>query len=277
MIDDPHSQLVNDCLSGNKKALEDLIKIFQPKIFSLAIKFLWEPEDAEDATQEILIKVITHLVSFRKEAKLSTWIYRIATNHLINVKKSKMENRKIHFDSIEKQLSTHNKEVDPETPNLPVLVYNIQIACTNAMLLCLSRTYRAAYILGEVFQVSSEEGAWILEISNELFRKRLSRARLQMEDFLGKQCGLTNSPNPCKCSNRIYVMKRTGRLQSYLEYSEILQKTGEWNDIKVLYPEVKKIRKAAEVFRNIPNVKPKQPALENLRTLINRNQFQLLN
>ena len=86
-MDDPHLLLLDGCLKGNGKSFEEFVKIFQPKVFALSLKFLWNPEDAEDATQEILIKVITNLGGFRRESKLSTWVYRIAANHLINFKK----------------------------------------------------------------------------------------------------------------------------------------------------------------------------------------------
>ncbi len=278
MITDPHKQLLDDCLSGHSTALEDLIKIFQPKIFSLALKFLWEPDDASDATQEILIKVITHLGSFRKEAKLSTWIYRIATNHLINAKKKINNLKQLRFRQVEKQLSLHNQNQDQNSnsSNLPFLIYNIQMACTNAMLLCLSKNYRIAYILGEVFRVSSDEGAWILNIENDLYRKRLSRARFQMEEFLGKQCSLASSNNPCKCNNRIRYMEKKGKIQSYLEYSKILESSGKWTVTSVLYPEIKKIRKVAEIYKNIPNLEPKDETLIKIQNLLTNNSLQIL-
>lgn len=278
MITDPHKQLLDDCLSGNSNALEELIKIFQPKIFSLSLKFLWEPEDASDATQEILIKVITNLGTFRKEAKLSTWIYRVATNHLINAKKKKNNLNQLRFRQVEKQLSihNHNHNQDSDSSKLPFLVYNIQMACTNAMLLCLSKNYRIAYILGEVFGVSSEEGSWILDIGNDLYRKRLSRARLQMDEFLGKQCSLSNSTNPCKCNNRIRYMEKKGKIQTYLEYSKIMESTGKWKDTTVLYPEIKKIRKVAEIYRNIPDLEPKDETLLKIQNLLTKGSLQIL-
>ncbi|TGM19977.1 RNA polymerase sigma factor [Leptospira meyeri] len=286
MIDDPHLLLLESSLAGKTKALEELIQIFQPKLFSLALKFLWNPEDAEDATQEILVKVITNLGSFRKESKLSTWIYQIASNHLINVQKSKMERRKIHLRAIREELHRTQKSYyspsefptitleEESSPNVSELVLHVQVACTYSMLQGLSRPYRMAYLLGEVFQTSSEEGATVMGIRPEAFRQKLSRARKQMETFLGKECGLTNAENPCHCPNRIGYATRAGRIKSYLKLSEQMKLDGRWKETKPMMVNTSKIRKAAEVFRNHPEFLPKKNQLENLKSLLN-NSFPL--
>ncbi|MGE8721341.1 RNA polymerase sigma factor [Leptospira terpstrae] len=286
MIDDPHLSLLESSLAGKTNALEELIQIFQPKVFSLALKFLWNPEDAEDATQEILVKVITNLGSFRKESKLSTWIYRIASNHLINIQKSKMERRKVHLRAVRDELHRTQRTYNPSTQfsqhltdeetstKISELVLHVQVACTYAMLQGLSRPYRMAYLLGEVFQTSSEEGASVMSIRPEAFRQKLSRSRKQMEAFLGKECSLTKADNPCHCPNRITYATRAGRINSYLKLSEQMKLDGRWKEIKPMMADTSKIRKAAEVFRSHPEYLPKKNQLENIRILLH-NSFPL--
>lgn len=282
MIDDPHLDLLESCLQGKPKALEELIQSFQPKVFSLALKFLWNPEDAEDATQEILVKVITNLGGFRKESKLSTWIYKIANNHLINVKKSKMESSQIHFRRIREELHTsqyveQNQIMSPSELNLESnsntsnMILHVQVACTYAMLQSLSRKYRMAYILGEVFSISSEEGGYVMEITPDSYRQLLSRARNQLEQFLEKECGLTKSSNPCHCKNRIRYASKAGRIRAYLKLSEQMKQDGRWKEMKPLLPETTKIRKAAEIFRSQPTFLPKKILLENMKELLNNS------
>ena len=58
--------------AGNKVALENVIEQIQGRIYGLALRMLWHPEDARDATQEILIRVITHLGGFRRESAFMT-------------------------------------------------------------------------------------------------------------------------------------------------------------------------------------------------------------
>jgi len=69
--------------NGNRRALETVVRRIQDKIYGLSLRMLGKPEDAEDETQEILIKIITHLSDFREESAFSSWVYRIACNHLL--------------------------------------------------------------------------------------------------------------------------------------------------------------------------------------------------
>lgn len=64
--------LVEKAKAGDQAALEEIIRQIQDKIYALALRMLWHPEDAQDATQEILIRVITHLGSFKRESQFST-------------------------------------------------------------------------------------------------------------------------------------------------------------------------------------------------------------
>ena len=76
--------LVNQATAGDKKALETLITGVQDMVFNLSLRMLGTFADAEDATQDILLKMITHLSSFRGDSSFTTWVFRIATNNLKN-------------------------------------------------------------------------------------------------------------------------------------------------------------------------------------------------
>ena len=75
--------------AGDRDQLELLLTRHLPWVFNLSLRMLHRHADAEDAIQDILLKVIKALPEFRGEAKFSTWLYRIAFNHLLNVKKPK--------------------------------------------------------------------------------------------------------------------------------------------------------------------------------------------
>ena len=78
--------LIEKAVAGDKKSLEEIILSVQDTVFNLSLRMLGSFADAEDASQEILLKVITHLSSFRQESAFSTWIFRIAVNHLKDYK-----------------------------------------------------------------------------------------------------------------------------------------------------------------------------------------------
>jgi RNA polymerase sigma factor (sigma-70 family) len=80
--------LVDKATSGDKNSLETLIAGVQDTVFNLSLRMLGTFADAEDATQDILLKMITHLSSFRGDSSFTTWVFRIASNHLKNYKKN---------------------------------------------------------------------------------------------------------------------------------------------------------------------------------------------
>ena len=88
-MDSNLEQYVRRAKNGNLQALEEVVCGIQKKIYGLALRMLGHQEDAEDEMQEILIKVITHLSDFREESAFSSWVYRIACNHLLTVRKKK--------------------------------------------------------------------------------------------------------------------------------------------------------------------------------------------
>src|SRR4029077_6739876 len=146
----------------------------------LVIRMIWRRDLAEDVTQEILIKAVTKLSTFRGLSRFRTWLYRIAVNHLLGMRKSQMEEN-MTFTGLGRLLD-ELPNLDLPDPNsipveLPLLVEEADIGCMTGMLMCLDRRQRPAFILGEIFGVASEVGAEVMEVSPENFRQLLSRAR----------------------------------------------------------------------------------------------------
>jgi RNA polymerase sigma factor (sigma-70 family) len=199
--------LVEQAREGDEEALEAVVRAIQDRIYNLALRMLWHPSDAEDATQEILLKVITHLSQFRQESAFTTWVYQIATNHLLTTRRHRAESTPLTFAFIGDVLEGAEAERSQANPALEsqdgveqgLLVKEIQLRCTLGMLLCLDRDQRLAYILSEVFEVSSAQGASILTISEMAFRKRVSRARARLRRFMEPNCCLVGEANECNC------------------------------------------------------------------------------
>lgn len=159
-------KLVELAVVGKKEALEDLVKGIQDRVYKLALRMLAHPEDAEDAAQEILIKIITHLSSFRRESTFMTWVYRISANHLLNTRKRRAELMEINFEQCQQQIDKgfadkwHPSFSEAEQK---LLVEELRVNCLQTLLQCLDRNLRMAYALGEIFEVKSEEAANILD------------------------------------------------------------------------------------------------------------------
>lgn len=202
--------------AGDLDALDRLLRRHQPWIFNLALRMVWRREVAEDATQEILLKAVTHLGSFEGRSKFSTWLYRIAVNHLLNVRKSEMEERRMTFVDLARSLDDCQGSDLPDESLLPIghglLVEEAKLGCITAMLMCLDRRQRLAFVLGEIFGITSEEGAEIMEISPANFRQLLTRARTDLYHFMQNKCGLVNAANPCRCTKKAGAFMRNGWL-----------------------------------------------------------------
>jgi DNA-directed RNA polymerase specialized sigma24 family protein len=91
--------LVARARSGSREALEELVRRHQGWIYNIAVRMLYHPHDAEDATQEILIKAVIRLSSFEGRSSFRTWLYRIVVNHVLNMKRGRVEHASTDFAS----------------------------------------------------------------------------------------------------------------------------------------------------------------------------------
>jgi len=199
-------ELVAEAQAGKEEALEKLVRRHQPWILNLSVRMLGRREAAEDATQEILIKSVTKLSTFQRLSRFRTWLYRIAINHLLNARKSAWEEKRVSFAEMGRLLDS-TPDLDLPDPNsmpveLPLIVEETSITCMSGMLMCLDRRQRMAFILGEIFGVTSNVGGEVMEISAENFRQLLSRARGDLYQFMQEKCGLINPANPCRCAKK---------------------------------------------------------------------------
>src|SRR5439155_11284133 len=91
-------------VDGDPDALDSLVRELQGDIYGLALRMLWNREDAEDATQEILVRVVTRLAQFDFRSRLKTWVYRVAVNYILDVKKSPVERLHLTFEEFAEDL-----------------------------------------------------------------------------------------------------------------------------------------------------------------------------
>lgn len=197
--------LIEKATAGEKESLETVILSVQDFVFNLSLRMLGSFPDAEDAAQDILLKVITHLSSFKGESAFSTWVFRIAVNHLKNYQKHMFAKFPLSFEFYGDDIKNGNKDDIPDlTQNVEasILAEELKLSCTNVMLQCLDTESRCIFILGTMFRVDSRIAGDILGITPEAYRKRLSRIRSRMADFLTEYCGEYGN-GTCHCADRI--------------------------------------------------------------------------
>ena len=219
--------LVRKATSGDKEALETLITGVQDMVFNLSLRMLGTFADAEDAAQDILLKMITHLSSFRGDSAFTTWVFRIAVNHLKNYKKHMFARYPLSFEYYGNDIENGEIENIPDlTQNVEkeILAEELKMSCTNVMLQCLDTESRCIFILGTMFKLDSRIAGDILEITPEAYRQRLSRIRRKMADFLGEYCGEYGG-GKCRCKDRVNYAIQSHRLNprqlDYMSAAEI--------------------------------------------------------
>lgn len=198
------TQLIDAALQGSKTALEQLLKRHYGFIYNVALRFVLSPQDAEDLTQEVLIKVITKLATFKQTAQFRTWLYQIVFRHFLSGKKRPMEQAIVSFGQYGESLDDIPLEsMSPEEELAQAeSIQDAKIGCMTGMLICLDRQQRLVYILGEIFELDSKAAAELLDIRADNFRKQLSRARKDLYHFMQSKCGLINKDNPCRCPKK---------------------------------------------------------------------------
>jgi RNA polymerase sigma factor (sigma-70 family) len=272
--------LVERAKMGNKNVLEEIIRRIQDKIYGLALRMLFIPADAEDATQEILVKVITHLGTFKGESRFETWVYSIASNHLLTTRKCRAERWQMTFDKCVHAI----EEGAPDNADdafigaeQNLIVEETKLACVHYLLLCLKREVRLAVILGEIFGVKSPEGAGILGLTPAAYRQRLSRGKKQLMDFLVRRCGLVDPKNPCRCKTlaALHVKKREIDPQNLLFATHPCHPRQDSRSGDLL-KELDQISRAAMLLRNHPDYAAPGVFVESMKGLIDSGRFQLL-
>jgi RNA polymerase sigma factor (sigma-70 family) len=206
--DPPDEDLVASSVAGDRDALEALLRRHERWIYNLALRMLQAPQDAEDATQECLMKLVTHLATFRGESAFRTWAWRLAVRHVLDRRRSKPEEVVTGFECYAHYLDAAPDEAPPADERL--VVEEARVSCTLGMLLCLDREQRLAFVLGELFEVSDAVASEVLEISRDGFRQRLARARRQLREFMQGRCGLVDPANPCRCARKTRAFIRDG-------------------------------------------------------------------
>ncbi len=254
-------EVVRAAQGGKMEALEQVVRAIQDKVYGLALRMLWNPEDAREATQEILLRVVTHLGGFKGESAFSTWVYRVAANHLLTAKRSRVESEEYTFERFASELEEGLlepdwTEEDNTSPERALLLEEIKIGCTLGMLSCLDRAHRLAYILGEILELEGSEGASILQISPAAFRQRLSQARADIIRFTSAHCGLVNPQSACRCRKRVEVSVRSGRVDPRRpNFATDLQRAQRFPQVLAEIRRLEGARRTAALYRSHPDAR----------------------
>ncbi len=266
-------QLIEQAVAGDQQALEALLGTVQDMVFNLSLRMLGLVPDAEDATQEILIKVMTHLASFRGDSSFSTWVFRVAANHLRDCRKGMFAQRPLSFEAYGADIASGREQDVPDLSagvDRALLERELKLSCSNVMLQCLDSESRCIYILGTMFRLDSRMAADILGLTPEAYRQRLSRARKKMAAFLGEYCGLGGGM--CSCGRRVDYAIATHRISPARQDFSTLRPCA-YEDIARCADAMEQLDQASQVFADLPAYRAPQQVRAWLQTLLASANF----
>lgn len=219
-IPDVDAGVIQRAVTGDLASVDALLRAIEPGVYNLAVRMLGSRDDARDACQEILLKVVTHLASFRGEAAFSTWVWRIARNHLLTAATRAAESPEVSLEAIDAKLSAGLAYRESLAERLPddraaspeeqAAARQVALSCTQGMLMAMDREQRLAYLLDVVFGLDSPQAAEVLEITPAAYRKRLQRAREALHGFMGRRCGLADEAADCRCERQLPALAARG-------------------------------------------------------------------
>lgn len=178
---------------GDEGAMEALSEAYGRRIYQLALRYLRNPEDAEEIVQDVLLKVHRHVREFRGDAALSSWVYRITFNAAMSrMRTATYQRARRDTQSLTTTAREEMRGLADEIPDWSALadeqVLRSQLrARVRRAIQSLPAIYRAPVVLRDLRGLSTEEASAVLQVKDQTLKSRLHRGRLmlrrQLADF----------------------------------------------------------------------------------------------
>ena len=176
-------QLIAQTLAGNRDAFGELVTKYQVRLYNTMIQIVGSTEDAYDVTQDAFLQAYLRLDTFRRSSKFYTWLYRIAFNVAIGMRRKYRAHRMA--ESIPQEM--HDRLIDRERRPDENLISQENIKTVRDAIERLEHEFRSVVVLRELEEFSYEEIAEILDIPIGTVRSRLHRARMMIHEHLSRQ------------------------------------------------------------------------------------------
>jgi RNA polymerase sigma factor (sigma-70 family) len=273
-IPNPEPELLRASVRGELAAIDALLRAIEPAVYNLAVRMLGQRDDAADATQEILLKVVTHLGGFRGEALFSTWVFQAARNHLLTASTRAKESPETSLEALSDRLQAglEFNAVQGDgaslTPEDKLAARQTALACTQGMLMTLDREHRLVFVLDLLFGLPSKEGAAVTGLSDAAYRQRLSRARAKLDAFAQRTCGLANADAACRCEKQLPALRHLQRSSAASAPSVIAIQPIEQAEVERALDGLVRISDAAGVLRAHPEYRAPEALRGAIRAVL---------
>lgn len=252
-------------MENNKETVigvEELVKLYSKNIFNMAYRITGDKCDAEDVVQNTYLQVHQNLHKFRGESKIFTWIYRIALNESLKIKKKVTLDKK-HFESVDAgiehlknaiPLEIKQLQNDPEREFIyNVLLQEIKNGCHHFMLFRITEEQRIVFIFRILLSFTFKEISAILNISVNVIKSRFSRAKENLNKHVKERCQWYNDKSSCTCEKCIGFA-----LEMNPELANIISDAANRPEFyKMAAKRIKQIDDIETIYKNLPNLEYK--------------------
>jgi RNA polymerase sigma-70 factor (ECF subfamily) len=182
-------ELLNRCLTGEDSAWEALLRSYTRKIYNLCYRFTGRVEEAQDLTQEVFIKVFQTLKSYdAAQGSFSTWLHRVARNHLVDHYRRTRKDRVT--SSLEDELPAAEEKLSPHIEPTGQVESRERRESLQLALDKLSPDLREAVVLRDLHDLDYEEIALVLKVPQGTVKSRINRGRLELGRVLKRMEGM---------------------------------------------------------------------------------------
>lgn len=182
-------RFVRELKARNEAAFTELVRLYQHSVFNLVLRLLGDREEAEDTAQEVFVSVFRHIDSFREEASLATWLYRIATNQCKNRQKylgRRQTRRTCSLDAVpEVQLRPPPNQAVVHRPDQLLEGRQTEQAVQQAIA-ALEEEHRVLIVLRDIQGLSYQDIEAVTGLPAGTVRSRLHRARLALKEQMAR-------------------------------------------------------------------------------------------
>jgi RNA polymerase sigma-70 factor, ECF subfamily len=187
-------QLIGRMQAGDATAVADLASTYGPRIHQLALRYVKNWEDAEEVTQDVLMKVHRKIDAFRGDAALSSWIYRITFNTAMSRLRSSRASRLTEVQKPDNTSPDEPERLPAEPADWSSLADDLVLRSQMrerliASLAHLPAVYRVPVILRDIQGLSTEEASAVLRVKTQTLKSRLHRGRLLLREHLADFAG----------------------------------------------------------------------------------------
>ena len=187
----PDSELVDRFKSGDRRAFDELVRRYQHRVFTLAMRWMGDEQIASEVAQDVFIALFRSLKNFRGDAQLSTWIYRVVINHCKNRKQYRRRRKMTRHEPLEgdrgKDDDGPKRQLAGDGPMPDAAVHQTDAErLIRDALEQLPEDQRQIIVLRDIEDLSYEEISELLDLPRGTVKSRLHRARAQLARVLNR-------------------------------------------------------------------------------------------